>query len=150
MGRKAAENSRAWKPKPYEPRTKTQQRKWWWPVIEHHYKIGTNVRDAYGKRFPGWLEDEVRRISPQRWLAYYNRKTGKRCQRGEKVSTAPTLATAYLEKLAKRKAAKAPKNTASKRKREDPAIIEKRLNRRMEGVEVLVRKATTLHPETKE
>lgn len=150
MGRKAAENSKPRTIKAYVPRTKTQQRKWWWSVIEHHHKTGTNVRDANGKRFPGWLEEEVRRASPQRWLAYYDRKTGKRREQDEAKSSAPTIATTYLEKLATKKPAARYRNGAPKERREDPAIIEKRLNRRMEGVEVLVRRGTTLRASTKE
>lgn len=144
--RSGAENSKARRPKAYEPRTKTQQRKWWWPVIKHHQRIGTNVRSAYGKRFPQWLELELHRLSPECWLAQHDRKTGKRRKASEAVGATPTIASTYLEKLAKRSSAKVRKSKASTQRHEDPAIIQKRHKRRMEGVKVFIRKGKTLHP----
>jgi hypothetical protein len=149
MGRKAAENSKLRTIRAYEPRTKTQQRKWWWSVINHHHKTGTSLRDAYGKRFPGWLEEEVRCANPQRWLALYDLKTGKRRERGEAASSAPTIAITYLERLAQKKESSRPRNSASKQRHKDPATVEKRLNRRMEDVEVLVRRVATRHTSTR-
>ena len=115
-------------------------------MIEHHHKTGTTVRSAYGKRFPRWLELEIHRLSPECWLAKYDRKTGKCCNASEAGSTTPTIASTYLEKLAKRSSAKVRKTKASKQRYQDPATIEKRLKRRMEGVEVFVRKGKSLRP----
>jgi len=59
------------------PRTKAQIRSWWYPVIEHHSEIETSVKVKYRKTFPAWLDEELNRFSPEKWLRYWDRKTGK-------------------------------------------------------------------------
>jgi len=142
MGRNAAKNSKSRRVMPYQPRTKSQVRKWWWSVIEQHYKIGTSVRDTYGKRFPYWLETEVQRTSPQIWLASYDRKTGKRRQRLDNVKVVAKIPVADIPKNPSIKRGNSPKKGILRWKNEDPAVIARRLNRHMEGVEVVVRRST--------
>jgi hypothetical protein len=145
MGRRAAANSKAWIPRAYIPRTKPQCRKWWWPVIEYHSKSGTNVRSAYGKRFPNWLELEVQRLTPEVWLASYERKTGKRSHERDAVDARPTSTKAAPTDRPKHPAGKTKRNNAVKRRHRDPATIQARLDRRMVGVEVMVRRGRTLY-----
>lgn len=63
--------------KVYVPKTRAEQRKWWYPVIEHHYSTGTDIRDSYAKLFPTWLEREIQSFTTERWLAYWGRKRGR-------------------------------------------------------------------------
>ena len=49
----------------------------WFPVIRHHAEVNISVADKYGLRFPSWLEAEVDRFTPQRWLVYFDQTTGK-------------------------------------------------------------------------
>ncbi len=60
-----------------EPRTRAQLRVFWFPVIRHHADARISVADKYGLRFPTWLEREVDRLTPARWLLSWDEKTGK-------------------------------------------------------------------------
>lgn len=60
-----------------EPRTRAQLRVFWFPVIRHHVDARISVADKYGLRFPTWLEREVDRLTPARWLLLWDDKTGK-------------------------------------------------------------------------
>jgi hypothetical protein len=59
------------------PRGKAQARVWWYPVIEHHYLRNEDVRQKYGRKFPDWLDNEIRRFTLTKWLKYWDRKTGR-------------------------------------------------------------------------
>ena len=61
-----------------ERRTRAQVRAFWFPVIRHHMEAKISVADKYGRRFPTWLEREVDRLTPARWLLVWNEATGKR------------------------------------------------------------------------
>ncbi|VWX47975.1 hypothetical protein [Novosphingobium sp. 9U] len=88
-GRRAAENSQASRVRAYQPRTRAETRKWWYSVIEHHYRTNTSARDHYGKRYPAWLEQEVQSFGAERWLAYWGKKTGKPKRVKSEATTAP-------------------------------------------------------------
>ena len=61
-----------------EPRTRAQLRVFWFPVVRHHVDANISVADKYGPKFPLWLEREVDRRTPARWLTVWDEKTGKR------------------------------------------------------------------------
>lgn len=141
MARNAAARSKAWRPRLLGPRTKTQHRKFWWSVIAHHAKTGTSIRDAYGKKFPKWLELEVERVTPERWLTSVSRKTGRRsspAQRPDGEVNTGQEAVASSQPVSPPKIK--PKKRKSKPKRQEAEAIRKRLAQRMAGVTVRVRK----------
>lgn len=61
----------------YRPRTRAEQRCWWYPVINHHLSLGVPLEQKYGSKFPRWLSEEVQSFTVARWLQYWNPKTGK-------------------------------------------------------------------------
>lgn len=73
---------------PVAPRSRAQVRVFWFPVVRHHAAANISVADKYGPRFPTWLESEVDRFTPARWLAYWDPASGKP-RRTEAVSTPP-------------------------------------------------------------
>lgn len=141
MARRAAARSKPWRPRLLPPLTKTQHRKFWWSVIAHHAKTGTSILEVYGKKFPKWLEIEVKRETPQRWLKSVSRKTGRRSrpvQRADGDATTEQVAVKTPQPNLPPKIRS--KKRRSNPKREDAEVIRKRLAKRMEGVSVRVRK----------
>lgn len=69
--------SRSVKVRPPVPKSRAQLRTFWFPVIRHHAEANISVADKYGLTFPSWLETEVDRFTPQRWLVYFDQTTGK-------------------------------------------------------------------------
>lgn len=59
------------------PRSRAQVRVFWFPVVRHHAEANISVADKYGGKFPSWLEAEVDRFTPVRWLAYWDPANGK-------------------------------------------------------------------------
>ena len=59
---------------PYKPRTKAEKRKWWFSVIAND---GLGFLGKYRAKVPGWLADEVKSFGVKKWLAYWDKKTGK-------------------------------------------------------------------------
>lgn len=69
--------SRPAKVRPPVPKSRAQLRMFWFPVIRHHAEANISVADKYGLKFPSWLEAEVDRFTPRRWLDYWDQATGK-------------------------------------------------------------------------
>jgi hypothetical protein len=65
-----------------ERRTRARQRAFWFPVIRHHLDANISVADKYGRKFPLWLEREVDRMTPARWLHAWDEATGRRIRTG--------------------------------------------------------------------
>jgi hypothetical protein len=63
--------------RPAAPKSRAQLRAFWFPVIRHHTEANISVADKYGRTFPSWLEAEVDRLTPHRWLAYWDQTTGR-------------------------------------------------------------------------
>ena len=73
----------------YRPRTRPEHRSWWYTVIAHHHAAKTSVKAKYGKKFPSWLAQEVDSFTPEKWLAHWDRKTGKPFASGSKQARPP-------------------------------------------------------------
>jgi hypothetical protein len=63
--------------RPFEPRTKPDTRKWWFPVIKQAAETGTTLRQHTSRKPPEWLKDELEQRSWLGWLSAVNRKTGQ-------------------------------------------------------------------------
>jgi hypothetical protein len=73
-----------------EPRTRAQVRAFWFPVVRHHLDANISVADKYGRRFPTWLEREVDRMTPARWLLAWDETTGRPKRRARASAGSPT------------------------------------------------------------
>jgi hypothetical protein len=69
--------SRSVKIAPPVAKSRAQLRMFWFPVIRHHAEANISVADKYGRKFPSWLEAEVDRFTPERWLGYWDKASGK-------------------------------------------------------------------------
>lgn len=56
------------------PLPRSYCRQVYWPAIEHDKR---GFARHYKKRAPQWLLDEVARFTPEKWIAYRGRRTGK-------------------------------------------------------------------------
>ena len=63
--------------RPPVAKTRAQLRAYWFPVIRHHAEANISVADKYGAKFPTWLESEVDRFTPKRWLEFWDQASGK-------------------------------------------------------------------------
>src|SRR5271165_5397080 len=59
--------------RPYQPRSRAEHRKWWYPVVEHHAKTGVDLFATYRRKLPAWLATELRNFTIGRWLGYWVR-----------------------------------------------------------------------------
>lgn len=158
MARKAAENSKPWRPMVAKKRTRAHERRYWWPKIAHHHRKKTSIQSEYGGRYPDWLKKEVAAMGAEAWLRHWNRKTGKRSRASTTVSinaasnpnhavARKAQATSLAPKSAAgkvREAEPSKKAIRSERRYENPEVVAERLGRRMAGVEVYVREGAKL------
>jgi hypothetical protein len=60
--------------RPEKPLPRSYWRRLYWPAIEHDKR---RFFRHYSGRAPQWLLDEVASFTPEKWIAYWNRRTGK-------------------------------------------------------------------------
>lgn len=105
MSRRAAANSKPTRTRTYRPPTRPETRQRWYSVIEQHHKANTNVRDLHDKkRYPVWLEQEVRKFGPERWLAYWDSETGLPTPKAKIVAAHATADEVFKEASKRRQA----------------------------------------------